>query len=217
MKKSLSYLWPLTKSYNSHYNGKLEVTWINGRKVLDSEHANYSYGPLQEVLDRGLAEIRADRSAPILLLGLGGGSAIPLLRKKYKYYGKITAVELDASIIEIAKTEFSIEDHQPLEIICADAEDFVHTTSGKFGLIVIDLFLDLRVPEKFFSPSFWKNISELLEPGGKVLFNAGVNFAHEAQIGQLLKNVTFGMKFRKKEEVYGSNTLVFGERFIESN
>ena len=217
MKKSLSYLWPLTKSYDSQYNGKLEVTWINGRKVLDSEHANYSYGPLQEVLDRGLAEVRADRAAHILLLGLGGGSVIPLLRKKYNYYGKITAVELDAPIIGIAKTEFSIEDHQPLELICVDAEKFVQAAPAKFGLIIIDLFLDLKVPEKFFSLSFWQNISDLLKPGGKVLFNAGVNFAHEAHIEQLLKNVTLGMKFRKKEEVYGSNTLVFGEKFNESN
>ncbi|MDX1603598.1 MAG: fused MFS/spermidine synthase [Salinimicrobium sediminis] len=212
MKKSLSYLWPLTKSYESHYNGKLEVTWINGRKVLDSQHANYSYGPLQEVLDLGLAEIRADRAAPILLLGLGGGSAIPLLRKKYNYYGKITAVELDASIIEIAKTEFSIEEHQPLEIICADAEDFVNTTSGKFGLIIIDLFLDLRVPEKFFSQLFWQNISRLLRPEGKVLFNAGINSAHEVQIDNLLENAGFDLNFRKKDEVYGSNTLLFAER-----
>ena len=212
MKKSLSYLWPLTKTYDSQYSGKLEVTWINGRKVLDSSHANYSYGPLQEVLDRGLAEISAERSSPVLLLGLGGGSVIPLLRKKYSYYGKITAVEFDASIIEIAKTEFSIEDHQPLELICADAESYVESASTRFGLIIIDLFLDLEVPDQFFSATFWKNISGLLKPEGKVLFNAGVNFAHEAQLEYLLKNDTFEIDFRRKEEVYGSNTLVFGEK-----
>ena len=212
MKKPLSYLWPLTKKYDSKYSGKLEVTWTNGRKVLDSPNANYSYGALQEVLDLGLAMIRADRAAPVLLLGLGGGSAIPLLRNKYNYHGKITAVELDAAVIEIAKSEFGIETFQPLELICEDAEEYVKSSQVQFGLIIIDLFLDLQVPEQFFSPSFWQNISELLEPGGTVLFNAGVNSAHEEQINYLLKNDTLSINFRKKDGVYKSNTLLLGEK-----
>jgi spermidine synthase len=212
MKKSLSYLWPLSKKFESHYSGKLEVTWTNGRKVLDSANANYSYGALQEVLDRGLAEIHSDRAAPVLLLGLGGGSAISLLRNKYGYYGKITAVELDSAIIEIAINEFGIEAHQPLELVCADAEQYVQSATDKFGLIIIDLFIDLQVPEQFFSDDFWRNIESLLQPGGKVLFNGGVNSAHEEQIEYLLKNDSLGLDFRKKEEVYGSNTLLLGQR-----
>lgn len=212
MKKSLSYLWPLTKTYDSRYSGRLEVTWINGRKVLDSPHANYSYGPLQKVMDLGLAEVRADRAAEVLLLGLGGGSVIPLLRKKYGYYRKITAVDLDAAIIDIAKNEFSIEDHQPLQLICADAEKFAAQDSLQYGLIIIDLFIDLQVPEQFFSGSFWRNISGLLKPKGKVLFNAGINAAHEREVDQLLITEDLQLDFRKKEDVNGSNTLIFGER-----
>ncbi|MGI0105160.1 spermidine synthase [Salinimicrobium sp. WS361] len=212
MKKTFSYLWPLTKKYNSNYNGKLEVTWINGRKVLDSSNANYSYGALQEVLDHGFAEVRADRAAPVLLLGLGGGSAIPLLRNKYGYYGKITAVELDAAVIEIAKNEFNIEAHQPLELLCADAEAFVASSQQQFGFIIVDLFLDLKVPAQFFTDAFWKNVAALLSADGKVLFNAGINEAHQEQIDYLLKNDTLGIHFQKKENVYGSNTLLLGER-----
>ncbi|MHA6278655.1 spermidine synthase [Salinimicrobium sp. CAU 1759] len=210
MKRSLSYLWPLTKNYDSHFSGKLEVTWVNGRKVLDSANANYSYGALQEVMDRGLAQTNADRAAPVLVLGLGGGSVIPLLRKKYNYYGKITAVEIDQTIIEIAINEFGIEAHHPLELVCADAEAYVSSTPEKFGLIIIDLFLDLEVPGQFFSEGFWKDLAGLLQPDGKILFNAGVNSAHEAEISNLLKNDKLGLDFRKKEEVYGSNTLLLG-------
>ena len=212
MKKSLSYLWPLTKSYDSDYSGKLEVSWINGRKVLDSHNANYSYGALEKVMDHGLAKNRADRGAPVLVLGLGGGSVIPLLRNKYNYYSEITAVEIDPAVIEIARKEFGIEEYGPLEIICADAEDFVRSGTGDFGLIIVDLFLDLQVPEQFFTPAFWNNISSLLMHHGKVIFNAGIHSAHELQVIRLLKEESLNLNFQKEENVCGINTLLFGMR-----
>lgn len=212
MKKSLSYLWPLTKTYDSDYSGKLEVSWINGRKVLDSHNANYSYGALEKVMDYGLSKVRADRSAPVLVLGLGGGSVIPLLRNKYNYYSEITAVEIDPAVIQIARKEFGIEEYRPLEIICTDAEDYVESGTGKFGLIIVDLFLDLQVPEQFFSSSFWENVSNLLMNNGKVLFNAGIHSAHEVQVIRLLKEESLNLNFKLEEDVCGCNTLLFGRR-----
>lgn len=212
MKKAIKYLWPLSRTFESEFSGRLQVTWSNGRKVLNSSNANYSYGALQEVMDRGLAHIRAKRDAPVLLLGLGGGSVIPLLRKKYNYSGKITAVEIDPEVIEIALQEFKIKAHQPLEIHCADAEAYIKTEKGQIGLIIIDLFLDLEVPLKFFSAEFWKDIVPLLMPQGVILFNAGIDSAHQTQIEALLKNVGFGLIFKKIEAVYDSNTLIFAEK-----
>lgn len=212
MKKTSNIETLLSKSYDSQFSGKLKINRIGDRKLLNSMNANYSYGALQEVLDLGLAAIRADRAAPVLLLGLGGGSAISLLRKKYGYYGKITAIEIDPVVIKVARSEFNIEQHQPLELFCADAEEYIKSTGEKFGLIIIDLFLDLLVPEQFFSDSFWKNICGLLEPGGKVLFNAGVNHSHKEQITWLLENHALGIDFQKKGKVNGSNTLLLGER-----
>ncbi|NJW53073.1 spermidine synthase [Salinimicrobium oceani] len=210
MKKQLSYLWPLTRKYNSRFNGQLEVTWSNGRKVLDSSNANYSYGPLQEVLDFGLSKVNANRASPILLLGLGGGSVIPLLRKKYRYYSKITAVELDPDILEIAKSEFQVEQYQPLELVCTDAEAYVASAKGKFGLIIVDLFLDLSVPPQFFSLEFWQQVEKLLEKHGKVLFNAGINNAHKEHIASLLENNILKINFERQEDVQRSNTLLLG-------
>lgn len=211
MKRSRNIQTLLSRSYESHFSGKLKIKWKGSRKLLDSSNANYSYGALQEVLDKGLAEIHADRAAPVLLLGAGGGSAIPLLRKKYGYYSKITAVELDPVIIKIARREFNIERFQPLEVICADAEEYVKSTEEKFGLVIVDLFLDLLVPEQFFSLAFWNNVNHLLNRDGKVLFNAGVNSAHSEQINRLMESDTLELEFLKKERVNGSNTLLLGE------
>ena len=85
MKKFLSYLWPDTKRFSSEINGILEVTYINGQKVLDTENANYSYGSLQKILEFGLTKVDLKLVENILLLGMGGGSIIKSLRENIEY------------------------------------------------------------------------------------------------------------------------------------
>jgi len=46
MKKLLSYIWPQTTKVNSDFNGILELTLLNGKRMLDSKNTNYSYGDL---------------------------------------------------------------------------------------------------------------------------------------------------------------------------
>lgn len=72
MKKLLSYLFPITKKISSNINGELEITWADGKKYLNSLHANYSYGSLQKILDFGLSKVNFHQEANLLLLGLGG-------------------------------------------------------------------------------------------------------------------------------------------------
>src|SRR5690606_37409791 len=211
MKKALSYIWPLTRKYPTKYSGTLEVTWLNGKKVLDSKNANYSYGSLEKVLDKGLSYCHAERSSRVLVLGLGGGSVLDLLRKKYKYSGEITAVEIDPAVIEIAKSQFNIERHTPLEIVCANAYDFVKSSRLKYGLVVIDLFIDVSVPLRFFSSEFLENIFAVLEPIGEVLFNARINQIHDAETHQIVM-ANNPIKFRKIEYVNGSKTLLIGKK-----
>ena len=81
LKRLLSYLFPFTRRVPSPVSGHLEVTLYNGRKVLDSATANYSYGALQRVLRYGLQQLDLVQVRSILLLGLGGGSVIQTLRK----------------------------------------------------------------------------------------------------------------------------------------
>lgn len=209
MKKAFSYLWPLTKKISSKHSGLLEVTWLNGKKVLDSKNANYSYGSLEKVLDYGLSLSKAERSSEVLVLGLGGGSVLGLLRNKYKYSGKITAVEIDPAVIDIALTEFDIKQYDPLEILCEDAYGFAQRSSADYGLIIIDIFIDTNVPLQFFSIQFWNNIAGLLEDNGEIIFNAGIHSAHKEETEKLHREVKL-LELKKLEEVMGTNTLLLG-------
>ncbi|MDR6301559.1 spermidine synthase [Mesonia maritima] len=212
MKKAFSYLWPLTKKVSSEFSGELEVTWLNGKKILDTKNANYSYGALHQILDVALQKTNADRGGHTLVLGLGGGSILQLLRKKYNFYGKITAVELDSKIIEIAKKEFNIQQYEPLEVIGKDAEKFVQQNHTKYETVIVDLFIDVKVPEQFFKIEFWQNLANLLQPEATVIFNAGIGENHQKEIETLQQQTNQLISFEKISHVKGTNTLLLGKK-----
>ncbi|WP_282081513.1 fused MFS/spermidine synthase [Aquimarina algiphila] len=212
MKKLLSYLLPFTKEIPSKINGTLEITLMNGKKVLDSQNANYSYGTLQKLLTYGLSQIDIPEDSQILLLGLGGGSIIHPLQEKFNHKGKITAVEIDEVIIKIAKNEFDITGSSTLEIICDDALHYVNQCTKQFEIIIIDIFIDNQVPEPFYEEEFWKKTIDLISPKGKVVFNAGINLKENTKIKQLKSKFESQIEFIQYNNVQGTNTLLIGEK-----
>lgn len=173
MRKRLSYLFPVRiKDYFSKHSGKLEISLVDGKKVLDTASSNYSYGSLQRILEYGLRQIGFDeKTQTILLLGLGGGSFIQTVRGPFKSDAHITAVEIDQDIIDIAHNEFDIGSYGNIRIVHADAMDFVAGCREKFDLVVVDIFIIDTVPDAFTRPFFLEKINSLLNPEGKLLFN----------------------------------------------
>jgi spermidine synthase len=198
LRRYLSYLVPLTRTVTSPINGPLEVTWYRGRKVLDTRHANYSYGSLQRVLRYGLLFVAPASASRLLLLGLGGGSVVETLRQEYPAAGHLTAVELDPAIISLADTEFSIRPGANLAIVCADAFEWVHEApAATFGLVIIDLFIDLDLPAGLQTAGFWQQVWRLLQPGGQVLFNtltATPLYIGNQELTEHLQLLGFGVK-----------------------
>ncbi|MGJ8551048.1 MAG: spermidine synthase [Winogradskyella wichelsiae] len=209
MKRMLSYIYPVTKTITSKYSGELEITWYNGKKHLNSQNANYSYGSLQRILKFGLEKINLTNFNSILILGMGGGSVIKTLREDFNYNNAIEAVELDSVVVDIAKTEFDIIENNLLKIHCMDAFQFVHTNTKKFDLIIVDLYIDLTVPSKFLDQEFWNQVLSSKSIKGTVLFNASVNASNEAKVDSLvnyLKSKVFQVDIYKK--VNNTNTVI---------
>lgn len=175
LKKLFSYLIPITIfKQKSTVSRTLEVTWTDGKLVLDSENTNYSYGNLQVILRKGLKLIGFERIKSmqnILVLGVAGGSVIRTLVDEIDYKGQITGVDIDKGIIDIANTYFNLNAIPNLEIIIDDASEFVLKTNTKFDLIIIDIFQDTKMPEFLFEFFFIHRICFLLKPKGHILFN----------------------------------------------
>ena len=209
MKQLLSYILPVTKTVESKHSGTLEITWYNGKKHLNSKNANYSYGSLQRILKIGLEKIDISKVNSVLVLGMGGGSVIETLRQDLKYSKHITAVEIDSVIIDIANTEFGITENETLKIYCDDAFHFIKNNRKLFDLIIIDLFIDLSVPDQFLSEVFWNNILKSKSSKGAIIFNAAVEDSKNRIIHNLidyLKTKIFEVDVFEK--VNNTNTLV---------
>lgn len=211
LKKAFSFIWPVTTKVLSPRNGVLEISWYNGKKMLNSKNANYSYGSLEKALVFGLSKMKIKTEEPILLLGMGGGSVIPVLRNKFRCRAKITAVEWDETIIELAHDEFGIDDSLNVEVIHADASEYVKENTQRFGLIIVDLFSDKEVPEVFYSPSFWDNLIPMVKNGGSILFNAGINKRGDERISKVVYQLQKQANVQVLERVERTNTLVIAE------
>jgi spermidine synthase len=176
--KFLSYFIPINVyKKNSAVSKTLEVTWNNGELVLDSKHTNYSYGSLQRILRKGLKYIGYDRIKKfenVLILGVAGGSVIKTLVNEVKFKGKITGIEIDKDIVEIANNYFKLDEIKNLELIVDDAFEYVLKTKEKYDLIIIDIFQDTTMPNFLFEDFFINRINFLLKTEGFILFNTMV-------------------------------------------
>ena len=205
-RKMISYIFPLSYVYDSDYSEELEVHYWRGKKMLNTKNANYSYDSLQKVLETGLKKISLENVKTTLLLGMGGGSIIHSLYNKFLYQGHVTAVEIDPAVVQIADEEFEIYPDEDLTIICEDALKFVVNQKDKFDLIIVDLFIDTQVPSPFYQADFWKNVIQLLNANGQILFNAGMGLKNQ-QLNSFLKNLPKEISYQIMENVV-INTLV---------
>lgn len=174
LQKLLSYIYPVTiKKTSSQTNPVLELRIENGKYVLNSANANYSFAGLHKVFQHAFKKVMIGERGikNILLLGLGTGSIPQILFEDYKLNCLITAIEIDEKVLEFGKKYFNIQRFANLDIICADAFEFVQQCYTKFDLIVVDVFIDNRVPVQFESEKFLSSLKKLMNNVSLLLFN----------------------------------------------
>lgn len=217
LKKYFSYLNVIPeRTYQSTYNGVLEINWLNGKKILDTKNTNYSYGNLGKVLQKGLKSVTTDfrsEETSILILGLGGGDVVKQLSNNFKSHATITAVEIDPVIIEIALKEFDIIPNSKLEIVNNDANVFLKYTKERYNLIVVDLFNDVTIPDFVFQPEFIKSVYNVLDLNGSIIFNTFIlSDVHKVRNKKFVENLKRYFSVEEFTNLYGHNHLIITKK-----
>lgn len=171
-KLSSHYMAQFIERSSSEFNPSLEVWYVSGHYELNTKRVNYSFGNLDTVFRETFEAIELDRRTvhSILVLGLGAGN-IPAILQRYSKDYVITGVEIDPEVIRLGKQYFGLERYSNLSIVNADAIQYVETCNERFDLIAVDLFVDDQVPEAAEQRTFLKELGNLLEPEGILLYN----------------------------------------------
>ncbi|MEG1021800.1 MAG: fused MFS/spermidine synthase, partial [Myroides sp.] len=204
------------RTYQSTYNGVLEINWLNGKKILDTKNTNYSYGNLGKVLQKGLKSVTTDfrsEETSILILGLGGGDVVKQLRNNFKSHATITAVEIDPVVIEIALKEFDIIPNSKLEIVNNDANVFLKYSKERYNLIIVDLFNDVTIPDFVFQPEFIKSVYNVLDLNGSIIFNTFIlSDVHKVRNKKFVENLKRYFSVEEFANLYGHNHLIITKK-----
>ena len=172
----LSYLFDSqVEHFSTKYNEVLDVKYYEGGYILDADTANFSFGALHRVFQLAFDQLKiSERSIEsALILGYGAGSVAQLLNERLNS-PTIIGVEIDPKVIGIAQDYFGLDEEEHVHIEEMDAQNYIEASYDYFDLIVIDIFDNDKVPEKFFKKIFLTLVGKRLNPGGLLVFNAAI-------------------------------------------
>jgi len=197
----LFYENKLIYTTESKYN-HLEVWKQNEKFILNSRNTNYSFGGLHKVFQTAFQKYKLNTVCinDVLILGFGGGSIAHIFRKELKCSCKITGVEIDPKVIELAKQYFSLKDIKNIDIRIQDASQFVDHCYDSFDIIAVDLFIDHRIPGIFNGVEFLRKLNQLLNKEGLVFYNR-LSYDYKSSV----KTGEFDELFRK---VFSNTKLI---------
>ncbi len=170
----LSYFKEISlEQTGSLYNPYLEVLLVEGRHQLATKDAIYSFDDKYINFDYAFgkmdwSQVKGNR---VLLLGLGLGSVILLLEKKFKKKLDYTAIEVDPEICRLC-SEYTLDEIDSfVEIIPSEAMSFLDRDQDTYDLVIMDIFQSGDIPQKFQSKEFLLKLKERMNEGGLLLYN----------------------------------------------
>jgi len=157
---------------NSPISGLIEVKEQLGSYSLYVQGLIQSGGMVKSLWWKAIKKVRPmlTINRQSLILGLGGGNAAHLINKFWPK-AKIVGIEIDPEIIKIGKKYFCLDQISNLKIVKADALSWLKSSSKRYSLILVDLYLGGQVSQKSETKEFIKKIQLKLKPQGVAIFN----------------------------------------------
>lgn len=124
----------------------------------------YSGKAIADAWGKGLEVVKERKEiSNCLILGVGGGSVIPVINNLWGNI-PITGVEIDGALIK------SIG-NLGINLVIADANDFCSESNETYDLIIFDAFLGRNIPPQLSSSSFVASLLERLASSGILAIN----------------------------------------------
>jgi spermidine synthase len=179
----------------------------SGRAALLVDGVVQSISPEDGLIGGGYwaAMVPDDRLRNALILGLGGGTLARLLQARWGYL-PIVGVDDDAAIVETASSIGWLP-RSGLEIVMADAFEYVQTCGQRFDFVAVDLFRGERLAARAFGKPFLRRVRALLEPHGRVAVNLFTDRHERERVARIA--VFFDIY---KQQRVGGNIVIHARR-----
>lgn len=112
----------------------------------------------------------------VLMLGLGGGD---LLRYLHHYLPEslLTAVEIDAAMVEVCRDYFALPESNNIDIHIDDAMHYIANETQLYEMIIVDIYHGTNVPMLIHDKSFYQHCFDRLAENGMLIVNLLTNDA----------------------------------------
>ena len=156
----------------SEINGKIHCLRWFGRWSVVVRNTGQTSSYLDEMWSRALRRIDDPKKIRrILVLGFGTGGAIPQFYRRFPR-AHIVSIEIDPVMVELASSFGNLRRFRWPEVHIGNAQDVLPELTGRFDLIVCDMFLGHDVSPAMTGRSCLEEIVRLLHPQGHLLVNA---------------------------------------------
>jgi spermidine synthase len=143
----------------------------------------------------------------VLLIGLGGGTQVHLLRRALEPR-RLTVVEHDPLVVEIAREWFGLGVVDGLEILCADAAVAVRRLGRRRFDFIMDDISYAAPPARAIGLA--RSLARLLAPGGAIVLNQHRRPAAQA-VAEAVSDLLPGVRLERVRRSV-ENVLVVARR-----
>lgn len=112
----------------------------------------------------------APRAARVADIGLGGGRIASYLHD-FIPEARVTCIEIDPGVVELAQRYFGVRPGPRLELVAVDGRVFMARTTDSFDVILVDAYQGTLVPFHLVTREFYEILKRRLAPGGVVAQN----------------------------------------------
>jgi spermidine synthase len=158
---------------SSPLNPELKIVLHHGRYKLLTQGAIYSYGDLYSNYRRAFERLKWESNSirSCLVLGLGLASIPDMLTNKFQKQIRFTAVEIDEVVTKLAYDYVLNPKGIKVEVLQADAAEFLKWHHGKYDMICSDVFVGDSIPLGLQTTEALSAMKEMLLPNGVLLYN----------------------------------------------
>ena len=179
-----------------------------GRSALLVDGVVQSISPEDGLATGGYwaAMVPPDRPSRGLVLGLGGGTLVRLLYARWGTF-PVVGVDDDATIVEVANSAGWLPRAPELQVVLADAFEFVQTCTERFDYVAVDLFRGEQLAARAFGKPFLRRLRSVMAPRAQLAINM---FADVRMLGRIAR-ISAMFEIRERRQV-GGNIVIQARR-----